>query len=124
MTTDRSIVAPAPRSRAWSALTDLREFSQWFNVECNSGSFSPGDRVDMVCTTPGYEGVKFYLVVEEMTAEQRFGWRWHPGGRSLARISLRSRSPTWCSSWMKWMAGRWCGTYNEPDSVGGASRGA
>ena len=78
MTTDRSIVAPAPRSRAWSALTDLREFSQWFNVECNSGSFSPGDRVDMVCTTPGYEGVKFYLVVEEMTAEQRFGWRWHP----------------------------------------------
>jgi uncharacterized protein YndB with AHSA1/START domain len=63
----------------WRALTDIREFAQWFSVECTAGQFAPGERVDMVCTTPGYEGVKFYVIVDEMTPERRFAWRWHPG---------------------------------------------
>ncbi len=72
-------MAPAGRNRVWRALTEMGEFEQWFHVECASGRFAPGERVDLICTTPGYEGVRFYLIVDEMTAERRFAWRWHPG---------------------------------------------
>jgi len=79
MKTDRAMVTAASRSRVWRALTEMSEFQQWFSVECVSGRFAPGERVDFICTTPEYKGVKFYLIVEEMTPERRFGWRWHPG---------------------------------------------
>lgn len=85
MTSDRSIEASAPRSRVWRALTDMDEFAQWFRVKCRAGRLAPGERVDMVCTTPKYKGGAFYLVVDEMTPEQRFTWRWHPGVEKLVK---------------------------------------
>ena len=79
MQTDRSIVASAPRSRVWRALTDMGEFGQWFGVDYAAGRFAVGERVDMICTAPEYRGVSFYIVVEKITPEYRFVWRWHPG---------------------------------------------
>lgn len=84
MKTERSILAPATRSRVWRALTDMDEFRQWFGVEFvggrfAGGRFAAGQRVDMTCTAPEYAGMAFYLVVEEVTPESRFVWRWHPG---------------------------------------------
>ena len=54
-------------------------------IDCGAGGAEPGvARVDgdervLAVVQAGYEGVKFHLVVEEMTAEHRFAWRWHPG---------------------------------------------
>jgi uncharacterized protein YndB with AHSA1/START domain len=70
----------APRARVWRALTNAQEFANWFGVEIE-GSFAPGARVEMTSTIPGYEGQRFFVIVERMDAEHTFSWRWHPGAQ-------------------------------------------
>ena len=41
---ERQVVLRAPRARVWRALTDAREFGEWFGVRVNGG-FSAGARV-------------------------------------------------------------------------------
>jgi uncharacterized protein YndB with AHSA1/START domain len=81
-TTDRiekTIVLKAPRSTVWRALTDSKRFGQWFraNVEV---PFVPGQRAYGSITYPGYEHLRFEVVVEQMEPERLFSWRWQPGG--------------------------------------------
>ena len=80
-TTDRiekQIEMKAPRSRVWKAISDAREFGQWFQIAID-GSFAPGKAVSGRITTPGkYEGLRFELVVERMDPEELFSYRWHP----------------------------------------------
>jgi len=75
---ERKVLIHAPRERVWRALTDSAEFSKWFRVEA-AGAFTPGARVDMKSTYPGYEGASFYVVIERMDPPHTFSWRWHPG---------------------------------------------
>jgi uncharacterized protein YndB with AHSA1/START domain len=74
---EKQVVLRAPRSRVWKALTDAKEFGEWFGVEL-LGPLAPGALVRGKITHKGYEHVPFELAVERMEAETLFSWRWHP----------------------------------------------
>jgi uncharacterized protein YndB with AHSA1/START domain len=75
---ERSIFIRAPRSRVWRAITDVAEFSAWFQVKAE-GEFAPHARLRMTTTHPAYAGIVFYVTVEDVKPEHSFSWQWHPG---------------------------------------------
>jgi uncharacterized protein YndB with AHSA1/START domain len=74
---EKQVVLRSPRSRVWRALTDSKEFGTWFRARFEA-AFAVGRRVSARCTYPGYEHVKFELLVERMEPERLFSFRWHP----------------------------------------------
>ena len=75
---ERSVWIRAPRPRVWRAIADVKEFASWFRVK-TEGEFSPKGKVRMISTYPGYEGIDFWVSVEDVEPEKRLSWRWHPG---------------------------------------------
>ena len=73
----KTVLINANRSRVWRALTDAKEFGQWFRVKLES-RFAPGELTSGHVTYPGYEHLRFEVVVERMDAEHYFSFRWHP----------------------------------------------
>jgi uncharacterized protein YndB with AHSA1/START domain len=92
ITIQKQILIQAPRSRVWRALTELAEFSRWFQVKA-SGQFAPGVRLDMISIHPCGNNANFWLVVEAMQPETLFSWRWHPGSKQLGE-DLSTEAPT------------------------------
>ena len=79
---ERTTLIRAPRSRVWHALTNVREFCQWFSAETSAAAFAPGVCTHLVSTyssSKSCDGQKFIMDVVDMVPEQRFTWRWHPG---------------------------------------------
>lgn len=74
---ERSIVLRAPRSRVWNALSDARQFGQWFGVALE-GDFVAGQRVQGQITMEGYTHLRMDIVVEKLVPERALSWRWHP----------------------------------------------
>jgi uncharacterized protein YndB with AHSA1/START domain len=74
---EKRIELRAPISRVWSALTDHREFGEWFRVKLD-GPFVAGQVSRGNITWPGYEHVKWEAVVEKMEPERVFSFTWHP----------------------------------------------
>jgi uncharacterized protein YndB with AHSA1/START domain len=74
---EKRIELAAPVSRVWRALTDYREFGEWFRVKLN-GPFVPGQISRGHITYPGYEHVKWEAVVQKMEPERLFSFTWHP----------------------------------------------
>jgi uncharacterized protein YndB with AHSA1/START domain len=74
---EKQILLRAPRSRVWRALTDAREFSEWFRVNL-VGEFRAGQRIAGPVTYPGYEYLTMEAWVERMEPESFFSFRWHP----------------------------------------------
>ncbi len=74
---EKRIELKAPVSRVWRALTDYREFGEWFRVNLE-GSFAPGKASVGYITYPGYEHLKFEAVVQKMEPEKLFSLTWHP----------------------------------------------
>jgi len=74
---EKRIELKAPVARVWRALTDHREFGQWFRVKLEA-PFQPGQVSRGQITYPGYEHVKWQVTVEKMEAERLFSFRWHP----------------------------------------------
>ena len=80
-TTDRiekQVLLRAPRARVWRALTDSREFGDWFQA-LFQGPFRAGEWTHGRMTYPGYEHMEFDVLVETMEPERLFAFRWHPG---------------------------------------------
>lgn len=73
----KTVLINANRSRVWRALTDWVEFGQWFRVKLE-GRFVPGETTAGYVTYPGYEHLRFEVLVERMDAEHYFAFRWHP----------------------------------------------
>jgi len=67
----------APISRVWRALTDHKEFGDWFRVKLD-GPFIPGQVSRGHITYPGYEHVKWEAIVQKMEPERIFSFTWHP----------------------------------------------
>ena len=67
----------APVSRVWRALTDYREFGEWFRVKIE-GPFVPGEVSRGHFTYPGYEHLQWEAVVQTMEPERLFSFTWHP----------------------------------------------
>jgi len=74
---EKSIELKAPISRVWRALTDYREFGEWFQVKLE-GPFIQGQIAQGYITYPGYEHVKWQVVVQKMEPERLFSFTWHP----------------------------------------------
>jgi uncharacterized protein YndB with AHSA1/START domain len=74
---EKSIELRAPVSRVWRALTDYREFGNWFRVKLD-GPFVAGQASHGHITYPGYEHVEWNAIVQEIEPERRFSFTWHP----------------------------------------------
>ena len=74
---EKSIELKAPVARVWRALTDHREFGQWFRVRLE-GPFVPGQVAHGNITHPGYEHLCWEAVVQRMEPERLFSFTWHP----------------------------------------------
>jgi uncharacterized protein YndB with AHSA1/START domain len=88
---EKQIVLKAPRSRVWKALTDTREFNQWFRVNL-AGEFRAGQRTAGPVTKPGYDHLTMEAWVERMEPETLFSFRWHPF--AIERGMDYSKEPT------------------------------
>jgi uncharacterized protein YndB with AHSA1/START domain len=76
-TIEKKIELKAPVSRVWRALTDCREFGEWFCAKL-SGPFVIGQLARGQITYPGYEHLKFEATVTKMEPERLFAFTWHP----------------------------------------------
>jgi uncharacterized protein YndB with AHSA1/START domain len=92
---EKRIELKAPVSRVWRALTDFREFGEWFRVKLE-GPFVPGQVSRGQMTYPGYEHVKWEAVVQKMEHERLFSFTWpHPKSFSKADAPVDySQEPT------------------------------
>jgi uncharacterized protein YndB with AHSA1/START domain len=80
MSTDRiekQIELKAPVSRVWRALTDYREFGEWFLVKLE-GPFVAGQVGRGQITHPGYEHITMTVTVQKIEPERYFSFTWHP----------------------------------------------
>jgi len=66
-----------PLARVWRALTDHREFGEWFRVKLDQpfvvGKISRGQ-----ITYPGYEHFQWEAQVQTIDSGKRFAFSWHP----------------------------------------------
>src|SRR5262252_8960164 len=74
---EKRIELKAPVARVWKALTDHREFGQWFRVNLE-GPFVPGKITRGRITYPGYEHIVMEVVVQKIEPESLFSFHWHP----------------------------------------------
>ncbi len=74
---EKSIELHAPVSRVWQALTDHRQFGEWFRVKLDA-PFHPGQPSSGYITHPGYEHVRWEVIVQKIEPEHTFSFTWHP----------------------------------------------
>ena len=88
-TIEKTIDLKASPARVWRALTDHREFGEWFRVRLD-GPFVVGQLSSGNMTYPGYEHLKWDALIEVMEAEKRFVFRWHPGAAEADPAEIRT----------------------------------
>ncbi len=74
---EKRIELKAPVTRVWQALTDHKQFGEWFRVKIE-GPFVAGQTSQGHITYPGYEHVKWHAVVQKIEPEHYFSYTWHP----------------------------------------------
>ena len=74
---EKQILIEAPISRVWRAISNYREFGQWFRVSLE-GPFVVGETARGQITYPGYEHVIMEVIVEAIEPEHRFAFWWRP----------------------------------------------
>lgn len=85
---EKSLFLRAPQERVWRALSDAREFGDWFGMEFD-GEFAPGKRMtgrikptkadpEVATMQKKYAGMAVELVVERLEPMSLFSYRWHP----------------------------------------------
>ena len=89
---EKRVELQAPVSRVWRALTDYREFGEWFRVNLE-GPFVPGKVARGRVTHPGYEHVVWEATVKEMQPERIFSFTWHPYGID-PKVDYSKEEPT------------------------------
>ncbi|MGO9325539.1 MAG: SRPBCC family protein [Terracidiphilus sp.] len=74
---EKQIELNASVFRVWRALTDYREFGEWFRVALE-GPFVVGQPARGHITWPGHEHLVWEAVVQKMEPEKLFSFTWHP----------------------------------------------
>jgi uncharacterized protein YndB with AHSA1/START domain len=74
---EKHIELKAPVDRVWRALTDYKEFGEWFRVKLE-GPFVVGEESTGFITWPGYEHLKWTAVVKAIEPMTLFSFTWHP----------------------------------------------
>jgi uncharacterized protein YndB with AHSA1/START domain len=85
---EKRIELKAPVSRVWRALTDYKEFGEWFRVRLD-GPFVVGQVSRGHITHPGYEHVQWEAVVQKIEHERLFSFSW-PHAKSLEKADYSS----------------------------------
>jgi uncharacterized protein YndB with AHSA1/START domain len=75
---EKTVIINAPRSRVWRAISDAKQFGEWFLVNLD-GQFKAGATISGKITYPGYEHMTMDMVVDTIDPERLFSYRWHPG---------------------------------------------
>ncbi|GAB3314553.1 SRPBCC family protein [Luteimonas notoginsengisoli] len=89
---EKQVELAAPVSRVWRALTDHREFGEWFRVRMDN-PFVPGEESRGAMTQPGYEHIQWHSVVKDMVPERLFSFTWHPYALEPG-VDYRDEPPT------------------------------
>jgi uncharacterized protein YndB with AHSA1/START domain len=74
---EKRLELKAPISRVWRALSDYREFGQWFGVQMEA-PFVAGQPAQGQITHPGYEHLRIHVVIQKIEPERLFSFTWHP----------------------------------------------
>lgn len=74
---EKSIELKAPISRVWKALTNYREFGEWFKM-MPDGPFKAGEIARGRVTYPGFEHLTFEITILAIEPEHYFSYNWHP----------------------------------------------
>jgi uncharacterized protein YndB with AHSA1/START domain len=85
---EKKVLLRVPRARVWKALTDAKEFGEWFGVKFE-GAFVAGaavrgvivpTRVDaeVARLQEPYAGKTFDITVDRIEPQNLFSFRWHP----------------------------------------------
>ena len=74
---EKQIEIKAPVSRVWQALTDHKQFGEWFKVSLER-PFVPGKIACGHITYPGYEHLVMEMEVQKLEPETYFSFTWHP----------------------------------------------
>ena len=72
---EKRVELKAPISRVWRALTDYREFGEWFKVKLEN-PFTAGQISRGQITYPGYEHITWEARVEKIEPESLFASTW------------------------------------------------
>jgi uncharacterized protein YndB with AHSA1/START domain len=85
---EKTVLLRAPRARVWRALTDSKEFGEWFGVTFG-GPFEAGAAASgVIAPTKAdanvaqmqkpYAGMPFNITIDRIEPERLFSFRWHP----------------------------------------------
>jgi uncharacterized protein YndB with AHSA1/START domain len=80
---EKRIEIKAPVSRVWRAITDYREFGEWFRVKLE-GPFVAGQMSRGQITYTGYEHLSWEAKIEKIEPEKLFSFTW-PHSKSLEK---------------------------------------
>jgi uncharacterized protein YndB with AHSA1/START domain len=88
----KSIELKAPVARVWRAISDSREFGEWFRVKFD-GPFVAGKTAAGNILHPGYEHPRFHAEIQKMEPEKLFSFTWHPYAIDPA-VNYSGETPT------------------------------
>ena len=85
---EKTILLRAPRARVWRALTDSREFGDWFGMKFD-GPFVAGAPVrgvieptkvdpEVARLQQEHAGKPFEITIDRIEPQRIFSFRWHP----------------------------------------------
>ena len=74
---EKHVNLKAAPARVWKALTDPKEFGEWFGVRLE-GPFVVGATTHGKLTYSGYEHMQWAVDVVKMEPERLFAFTWHP----------------------------------------------
>lgn len=74
---EKKVVLRAPIDRVWRAISDSKQFGEWFRVRLDE-PFAAGKKVKGKITVPNYEHIQFEMEIERIQPQTYFSYRWHP----------------------------------------------
>jgi uncharacterized protein YndB with AHSA1/START domain len=88
----KTIELKSPLARVWRAISDSREFGEWFRVKFE-GPFIAGKAAVGQVTHPGYEHLRMEVKVQKMEPEKLLSFTWHPYAVDTA-VDYSGETPT------------------------------
>ena len=119
---EKRIEIAATVGRVWRALTDSRQFGEWFRVLLD-GPFVAGEPVGGQLTFPGYEHIRMEVEVKAIEPETCFSHTWHPYSVD-PKVDYTQETPTLVEFRLKAVEGGTLLTVKESgfDKIPGARR--
>jgi uncharacterized protein YndB with AHSA1/START domain len=74
---EKKVLLRASRARVWRAVSDSKEFGEWFRVPLE-GKFAEGATVCGRITSPQYAHLTLEMHIEKLEPERYFAYRWRP----------------------------------------------